>query len=126
MYHWIDNNLIVHNLLINCLNLIKKLMQKQLLTGVLCNSCLRCSRSKTFFKISAVKNFVIFTGIYLCRSFFLIKLTPKTPKRLQHGCFLLNMVKFLRTPFLQNTSGVCFCCFKKFVHSQEKTSVAEA
>ena len=31
----IDNNLIVHNLLINYLNLIKKLMQKQLLTSVL-------------------------------------------------------------------------------------------
>ena len=26
-------------------------------------------------------------------------------KRLWHGCFPLNFVKFLRTPFLQNTSG---------------------
>ena len=75
----IDNNLIVHNLLINYLNLIKKLMQKQLLTSVLQNSCLRCSRSQMFFKIGVLKNFVIFTGKYLCWSFFLIKLTLKTP-----------------------------------------------
>ena len=29
-------------------------------------------------------------------------------KRLWHWCFPLNFVKFLRTPFLQNTSGGCF------------------
>ena len=34
-FDWIVNNLIVHNLLINCLNLIKELIQKQLLTGVM-------------------------------------------------------------------------------------------
>ena len=118
----IDNNLIVHNLLINYLNLIKKLMQKQLLTSVLQNSCLRCSRSQMFFKIGVLKNFVIFTGKYLCWSLFLIKLTPKTPKRLQHRCFFVNIAKFSRTPFLRNTSGGCFCCFKKFVHSQENIS----
>ena len=55
-------------------------MQKQL-TNVLQNSCLRCSRSQMFFKIGVLKNFVIFTGKYLCWSLFLIKLTPKTPKR---------------------------------------------
>ena len=27
-------------------------------------------------------------------------------KRLQHRCFLVNFVKFLRTPFLQNTSVI--------------------
>ena len=30
-------------------------------------------------------------------------------KRLWHRCFPVNFAKFLRTPFLQNTSGGCFC-----------------
>ena len=30
-------------------------------------------------------------------------------KRLQHNCFPLNIVKFVRTAFLQNKSGGCFC-----------------
>ena len=30
-------------------------------------------------------------------------------KRLLHRCFPVNFAKFLRTPFLQNTSGGCFC-----------------
>ena len=72
-----------------------------------------------FFKIGVLKNFVILTEKHLCWSLFLIKLTPKTPKRLQHRYFLVNIAKFLRTPFLRKTSGGCFCCFKKFVHSQE-------
>ena len=29
-------------------------------------------------------------------------------KRLQHRCFTVNIIKFLRTFFLQNTSGGCF------------------
>ena len=37
-------------------------------------------------------------------------------KRLQHRCFSKNIAKFLRTPFLQNTSDGCFCYFKKFVN----------
>ena len=50
-----------------------------------------------FFKIGVLKNFVIFTGKYLCWGLFLIKLTPK---RLQRRCFALNIVKCLRTPSL--------------------------
>ena len=30
-------------------------------------------------------------------------------KRLWHSCFPVNFAKFLRTAFLQNTSGGCFC-----------------
>ena len=82
------------------------------------NSCLRCSRSQMFFKIGVLQNFVIFKGKYLCWSVLLIKLTPKTHKRLQHRCFLVNIAKFLRTPFLRNSTGGCFCCFKSFVYSQ--------
>ena len=43
------------------------------------------------------------------RVFFLIKLQAKSAtllkKRLWHRCFPANYVKFLKTPFLQNTSG---------------------
>ena len=30
-------------------------------------------------------------------------------KRFWHRCFPVNFVTFLRTPFLQKTSGGCFC-----------------
>ena len=32
-------------------------------------------------------------------------------KRLWHRCSPINFAKFLRAPFLQNTSGVCFCWY---------------
>ena len=47
------------------------------------------------------KNFVIFTGKYLCYSFFLIRFIEK---RLQHWCFPLHVRKCLRTPILKNIS----------------------
>ena len=56
----------------------------------------RSSCSQMFFKISVLKNFAIFTGKHVCSS-------------LQHRSFPVNIVKLLRTPFLQNTSGGCFC-----------------
>ena len=34
-------------------------------------------------------------------------------KRLWYMCFPVNFAKILRTPFLQNTSGGCFCSFFK-------------
>ena len=30
-------------------------------------------------------------------------------KRSQYRCFSVKLAKFLRTPYLQNTSGGCFC-----------------
>ena len=56
----------------------------------------RSSCSQMFFKISVLKNFAIFTGKHVCSS-------------LQHRSFPVNIVKLLRTPFLQNTSCGCFC-----------------
>ena len=61
---------------------------------------LRSSRSQMFFKISVLKNFAIFTGEHLCW-----RLTPENActfikKRLQHWCFPVNIVKFLRITFL--------------------------
>ena len=47
--------------------------------------------------------------------FFLIKLQTWRPaKRVQHRCFPVNIAKFLRTHFLQNTFGGCFCKMMKF------------
>ena len=65
------------------------------------------SRSQTFFKIGVLKNVANFTGRDLCWSLFLIKLQA-LKKRLQHRCFPPKFAKFLRTLFLQNTSGGCF------------------
>ena len=59
------------------------------------------------------------------RASFLIKLQTLFKKRLWHRCFPVNFAKFLRTPFLQNTSGrlcfwkntrislICACCKNK-------------
>ena len=56
-----------------------------------------------------LRNFAKFSGKHLCRSLFVNKATgqPATllKKRLWHKCFPVNFAKFLRTPFLQNTSG---------------------
>ena len=57
-------------------------------------------------KKGVLRNFTKFTGKHLCHSLFL-NLRPATSlkKRLWHRCFPVIFVKFLRTPFLQNTSG---------------------
>ena len=57
-----------------------------------------------------LKNFARFAGKYLCQSLFFNKVTDLRPatlfkKRLWHRCFSVHFVKFLRIPFLQNTSG---------------------
>ena len=63
-----------------------------------------------FCKKDIPENFKIFTRKHLCWSlFFLIKLQGKArnfiKKRLQHRCFDVNIMKFLKTPFLHKTSG---------------------
>ena len=78
-----------------------------------------------FFKIGILKNFVIFTGKDLCWSLFLIKLSPKTPKMFQHRCFLVNIARFLRTPFF-GTPPVAASAVLKNSYIPRKTSVAEA
>ena len=78
---------------------------------------LRSSRSQMLFIISVFKNFVSFKRKHLCWSLFLKKLQSHActfiEKRLQYSCFLVKFVNFLRTPFLQNTSGGCFCTLHK-------------
>ena len=55
-------------------------------------------------------NFVKFTGKHLCQCLFFNKVAALRPatllkKSLWHKCFPVNFVKFLRTRFLQKTSG---------------------
>ena len=57
-----------------------------------------------------LKIFAKFTEKHLCRSPFFNKVAGLKPatllkKRLWHLCFPVNLAKFLRTSFLQNTSG---------------------
>ena len=62
-----------------------------------------------------------FTGKHLCQSLCFNKVAglgtaTLLKKRLWHRCFPVNFAKFLRTPFLQNTSGrllllFMFCFF---------------
>ena len=73
-----------------------------------------------FFKKGVLNIFAKFTGKHLCQSFFFNKvaglnLRPATlfKKRLWHRCFLVDFVKFLRTLFLQNTSGRLLLVFLK-------------
>ena len=62
----------------------------------------RCSVKK-----DVLRNFAKFTEKHLCQGLFMSE--PKDcnfiTKILWHRCFPVNFAKFLRTPFLQNTSG---------------------
>ena len=60
----------------------------------------RSSHQWSSIKKVVLRNFTKFTGKQHARASFLI-----LKKRLWHRCFPVNFVKFLRTPFLQNTSG---------------------
>ena len=56
------------------------------------------------------RNFTKFTGKRLCQSLFLNKVVGLRPatllkERLWHKGFSVNFAKFLRTPFLQNTTA---------------------
>ena len=65
-----------------------------------------------FYKKGVYKDFAKFTGKHLCRSIFFNKIEKDTPTHL----FSVNLAKFLKTPFFQNTSGDCFC-----ISFEEKT-----
>ena len=65
----------------------------------------RCSVRKGVFKI-----FAKFTRKYLCQNLFFNKVSGLRPvtllkKRLWYNFFTVKFAKFLRAPFLQNTSG---------------------
>ena len=62
---------------------------------------------EVFWKKVVLSNFSKFTGKHLCQSLFFNKAAGFSlwKERLWHRCFYVNFVKFLRTTFLQNTSG---------------------
>ena len=65
---------------------------------------------KVVLKISQIQRktpvFAKSTGKHLCQSLFFNEETCNSiKKRLWHRCFPVNFAKFLRTIFLQNTSG---------------------
>ena len=68
-----------------------------------------CFTKKVFLEISQDSQESI-----CARVFFLIKLQVwgLQQKSLWYRCFPVNFVKFLRTPFLQNTSGRLLLCFE--------------
>ena len=70
----------------------------------------RSSHQRCFTQKGVLRNFTKFTGKHLCQSIFYNKVASLRPatllkKRHWHRCFPVNFVKFLTTPFLQNTSG---------------------
>ena len=73
--------------------------------NILRSSHRRCSVRKAF-----LWNFAKITGKHLCKSLFFNKVVGLSlqlykKKRLWHRCFPVNFTKFLRTPFLRNSSG---------------------
>ena len=60
---------------------------------------IRSSRPEVFCINGVLRNFGKFTG----------KPVTLLKKRLSHRCLPVNFAKFLRIPFLQNTSDGCFC-----------------
>ena len=66
----------------------------------------RNSRPEVFCKKGFLRNFAKFTGKHLCQRLFINETLFK--KSLWHRCFPINFAKFLRAPFLQNSSGGCF------------------
>ena len=117
---------------IACLNVENSLW----MTATTCNFYFSYKKQKqaseVFYKKGVLRNFAIFIGKHLCQSLFLNKigsLRPETllKKRLWHRCFLLNFEKFLRTPFLQNTSGWLLLkkstSQKKFFQNTSKNSL---
>ena len=87
-------------------------------------ACYTNSRLEVFYKKGVLKNFGKFTGKRQCQSLFFDKVAGPEPatlltKRLWHRCFLVNVQKFLRTPFLTEhllaASDVTKQCFMVWV-----------
>ena len=67
---------------------------------VLGNAFNRSSVPEVFCKKSVLRNFAKFIGKHLCHSLFFNKVADLSP---------VNFAKFVRTRFLQNSFGGCFC-----------------
>ena len=74
----------------------------------------RTSRQEVSCEKSVLRNLAKLIGKPLCQSLYFNKIAGLRPstllkERLQHRCFPVNFAKFLRTPFLTEHSGGCFC-----------------
>ena len=63
-----------------------------------------------FFGTGAFKNFAMLDFLFNKVAGF--QACNFIKKRLQHRCFSVKFAKSLRTSFLQNTSGGCFCKYR--------------
>ena len=81
------------------------------LCTTLCLAPVKISKHRSSHRRCSVRKSVItnfekkFTGKHLYQSLFFNKVAGLRQKRLWHWCFPVNFEKFLRTPFLQTTSG---------------------
>ena len=71
------------------------------------------SSDSCYMQKGVLRNLTQFTGQHLCQSLLFNKVAGLRPatllkKRLWHRCFPVNFEKFLRIPFLKNTSGRLF------------------
>ena len=71
--------------------------------------CFQKQPPKRFCIAGVFRNFLKLTGKHPCQNLFFSKVTVLSPatllkRRLWHKFFPVNFSKFLRTPFLQNTS----------------------
>ena len=78
-----------------------------------------------FYKKGVIRNFVKFTGKYMCQSIFFNKVAglryaTLLKKRLWDMCFLVNIAKFLRTLFYRIRLGDCFCISNKVLCFHER------
>ena len=64
---------------------------------ILSKETVACSEAVVTYKLGVLKNFAKFSGKHLYQNLF----------------FNFNFAKFLRSPFLQNTSSGCLCMLKK-------------
>ena len=73
---------------------------------------LQKQRLEVFYKKAVLKNFAIFTKKHLCWSFLNkvadLEVYSFIKKRLQHRCFLVNIVKTLRAPIWRTSANRCF------------------
>ena len=94
----------------------------------------RSSHRRCSVKKAVLKNFAKLTGKHLCQSLFFNKVAgvaynfvEKETVAQVHRCFPVNFAKFLRTPFLQNTSARLFLTMiRNFLHPNICWSLARS
>ena len=76
---------------------------------------IRTSRSQMFFEIGVLKVCNIYRKRPVLESLFSKVASMEAykfiKKRLQHGCFPVNIANFLRKFYLKYTTGGCFCAW---------------